>query len=147
MGATDIEAFVRQVFPAAFDFGFVIERVDLDGVCVALPIGPEHLRPGGTVSGPTLMTLADTAMYIAVLSRVGPAELAVTTSLNMNFLLRPQAQRLRCNCRLLKLGKRLAVGDALLTCDDRPEPVAQATVTYSIPRPSQDCDPPGHARG
>lgn len=133
MDAEALVVFIEAVFPAAGEFGFDIEHVGMDGVRVALPIGPEHLRPGGTVSGPTLMTLADTAMYLAVLSRVGPKALAVTTSLNMNFLRRPQAERIVCECKLLKLGKRLAVGDALIRCDDRPEPVAQATLTYSLP--------------
>ncbi len=133
MDAPSLEQFIDRVFPAAREFGFVIDRADADGVQVSLPINAGHLRPGGTISGPTLMTLADTAMYLAVLSRVGPEALAVTTSLNMNFLRRPQASRIVCTCRLLKLGKRLAVGDTLIHCEGQPDPVAQATVTYSIP--------------
>jgi uncharacterized protein (TIGR00369 family) len=133
MDAAALERFIDRVFPAARSFGFVIERADADGVEVTLPITAAHLRPGGTISGPTLMTLADTAMYLAVLSRVGPEALAVTTSLNMNFLRRPRADRIICRCRLLKLGKRLAVGDTLIYPVGESDPVAQATVTYSIP--------------
>lgn len=120
-------------FPQARNFGHTIERVDEHGIRVTLPIAVRHLRPGGTVSGPTLMTLADTAMYLAVLSRVGPRALAVTTSLNINFLRRPDCAIVAAECRLLKLGRRLAVGDVLLYGDDDPRPVAQANVTYSLP--------------
>jgi uncharacterized protein (TIGR00369 family) len=128
-----IEAFIAKVFPQALAFGFEIEHVDTEGIRLGLPIRPEFLRPGGTVSGPTLMTLADTAVYLAVLARVGPRALAVTTNLNMNFLRRPEASRLTATCRLLKLGRRLAVGEVHIVGDRDPEPVAQATLTYSIP--------------
>ncbi|MDX1695424.1 MAG: PaaI family thioesterase [Ketobacteraceae bacterium] len=92
-----------------------------------------HLRPGGTVSGPTLMTMADTGLYAAILAQLGPVALAVTTNLNINFLRKPEPGLLRAETRLLKLGKRLAVGEVSITCNDNPEPVAHVTGTYSIP--------------
>lgn len=108
-----------------------------------LPIGDQHLRPGGTVSGPTMMALADTALYVAILASLGPVALAVTTNLNINFLRRPPVRDLVAEARLLKLGKRLAVGEVSLFSDGQPEPVAHVTSTYSIPpdrgpRPSEE---------
>ena len=91
------------------------------------------LRPGGTVSGPTLMTLADTGLYSAILATLGPVAMAVTTNLNINFLRKPEPGRLRAETRLLKLGKRLAVGEVTITCNGDPAPVAHVTGTYSIP--------------
>jgi uncharacterized protein (TIGR00369 family) len=92
-----------------------------------------HLRPGGTISGPSLMTLADTAMYLAVLAMLGPVALAVTTNLNINFLRKPARADVIGQAKLLKLGKRLAVGEVTLYSDGDAEPVAHATGTYSIP--------------
>ncbi len=92
-----------------------------------------HLRPGGTVSGPTQMMLADTAAYFLVLSLVGPVPLAVTTHLSINFMRKPAPGPLEADARILKLGKRLAVCDVLL--GDPEAPVAHAQVTYSIPPP------------
>jgi uncharacterized protein (TIGR00369 family) len=94
---------------------------------------PSSLRPGGTISGPTMMALADFAMYVGVLASIGPVPLAVTTNLNINFLRKPAARDLIAECRLLKLGKRLAVGEVTIHSDGMEEPVAHATSTYSIP--------------
>jgi len=92
------------------------------------------LRPGGTISGPTLMALADFAMYIVLLSAIGPVGLAVTTSLNINFLRRgAPGHDVLAAARILKLGKRLAVGEIKLFSDGETEPCAHATSTYSIP--------------
>ncbi|KQP08137.1 phenylacetic acid degradation protein [Methylobacterium sp. Leaf99] len=92
-----------------------------------------HLRPGGTVSGPSMMALADYALYAAILSNIGPVALAVTTSLNFNFLRRPGPNGLFAEARLLKLGRRLAVGEVAITAPDSNELVCHATGTYSIP--------------
>lgn len=98
-----------------------------------LPIGGQHLRPGGTVSGPTMMALADTALYVAILASLGPVALAVTTNLNINFLRRPPVRDMLADARLLKLGKRLVVGEVTLFSEGQSEPVAHVTSTYSIP--------------
>jgi len=91
------------------------------------------LRPGATVSGPAMMTLADYALYAAILANIGPVALAVTTSLNFNFLRKPASGDLLAECRLLKLGRRLAVGEVLITADGNADLVCHATGTYSIP--------------
>jgi len=92
------------------------------------------LRPGGTISGPTLMALADFAMYIVLLSAIGPVGLAVTTSLNINFLRRgAPGHDVLAAARILKLGKRLAVGEVSLFSGDLPDPIAHVTAAYSIP--------------
>lgn len=96
-------------------------------------VGKKHLRPGDTVSGPTLMALADVAMYAALLGEIGLVPLAVTTSLNINFLRRPAQKDVIAEAKLLKVGKQLAVGEVMLYSADEPEPVAHVTCTYSIP--------------
>jgi uncharacterized protein (TIGR00369 family) len=92
-----------------------------------------HLRPGGTISGPSMMGLADLALYAAILAQIGPVALAVTTSLNFNFLRKPEARDLIAECRLLKLGKRLAVGEVSIFSEGSSDVVCHATGTYSIP--------------
>jgi uncharacterized protein (TIGR00369 family) len=130
--ADDIERFLVEHFPQAVGVG-VIEAVAVDGLRLRVPFRPEYLRPGGTLSGPTLMTAADTAVYFLILARLGPVPLAVTTSLDIHFLRRPAARDVIAEARLLKLGRRLAVGDVLLRVDGDSEPVAQANVTYALP--------------
>jgi acyl-coenzyme A thioesterase PaaI-like protein len=134
----DADALDRFMFEA---FGrpltWTIERVDLNGIRVRQPTGDADSRPGGTVSGPTLMSLADGVAYMVVLSRIGPAALAVTSNLTINFLRRPRLVDLVCDAQLLKLGRSLAVVDVLLYSDTgEPDalerPIAQATVTYSL---------------
>jgi uncharacterized protein (TIGR00369 family) len=131
MTADDIETFLAEHFAHA-TFGKIEELTD-EGLRMRVPFRPEYLRPGGTLSGPVLMGAADTAMYLLILSQIGPVALAVTTSLDIHFLRRPAARDLLVDARLLKLGRRLAVGDVLLRVDGEREPVAQANVTYSIP--------------
>ena len=92
-----------------------------------------HLRPGGTVSGPAMMALADYALYAAILATLGPVALAVTTSLNFNFLRKPGPTGLVAQARLLKLGRRLAVGEVAITAPDSEDLVCHATGTYAIP--------------
>ena len=101
-------------------------------------VAKKHLRPGDTVSGPTLMALADVAMYAALLGEIGLVPLAVTTSLNINFLRKPAQKDVYGDARLLKVGKRLAVGEVSLYSDGEAEPVAHVTCTYSIPPRNAD---------
>ena len=128
----EIEEFLAREFPQVS--GYSVTRVDGRGVEMRLAVEDRHLRPGGTVSGPTMFELADLAMYAAVLSRVGPVALAVTTGANIDFMRKPVAGRdLLAECRLLKLGNVLAVGDVLIRSEGTDEPVARAALTYSIP--------------
>jgi uncharacterized protein (TIGR00369 family) len=99
---------------------------------VRQPFRPELLRPGGTISGPAMMALADVTMYFAVLASVGPVPLVATTNLTINFLRRPTQRDLLAEAKLMKLGKRLAVGEVTLSSDGHPDPVAHVTATYSI---------------
>jgi uncharacterized protein (TIGR00369 family) len=136
--AMDVEAlerFLLREFPQAFhaESGLAIEAVWHGGARVRQAFKPQFIRPGGTISGPTMMALADFAMYVGVLSAIGPVPLAVTTSLCINFLRKPAARDLTAECRLLKLGKRLAVGEVTVRCEGSEAPVAHATATYAIP--------------
>jgi uncharacterized protein (TIGR00369 family) len=100
---------------------------------VRLTTGDRHLRPGGTVSGPTMMTLCDATMYVAILATIGPVALAVTTNLSINFLRKPEPGDLVAECKLMKLGKRLAVGEVSVYAIGSEELVAHCVATYSIP--------------
>ena len=132
MTAHEIEAFLAEVFPQVA--GYSIERLDDTGLTMRLSVADRHLRPGGTVSGPTMFELADLAMYAAVLSRIGREALAVTTGANIDFMRKPAAGRdLLADFRLLKLGRALAVGEVLIRSEDSDDPVARAALTYSIP--------------
>jgi uncharacterized protein (TIGR00369 family) len=112
---------------------YEIEEVWHGGCRLRLPYSDKSLRPGGTVSGPIMMALADFTMYVAVLSAIGWVPLAVTTNLTINFLKRPAARDLIAEARLIKLGKRLAVGEVGIRSDGMDELVAHVTSTYSIP--------------
>jgi uncharacterized protein (TIGR00369 family) len=136
MSVAELEAFLHEEFPQAFTAGgdISIERADGRSCALRQRYNDRMLRPGGTVSGPTLMALADFAMYVVLLSAIGPVGLAVTTNLNINFLRKgAPGQDLRAEARLLKLGKRLAVGEVTLLSGDSDEPIAHVTATYSIP--------------
>jgi uncharacterized protein (TIGR00369 family) len=115
----------------------VIEDAWHGGCRIRRKFSERSLRPGGTISGPTMMGLTDFAMYVAVLASIGPVPLAVTTNLNINFLRRPTPRDLIAEARLIQLGKRLAVGEVQIYCDGEDEMVAHATSTYSIPPPEQ----------
>ncbi len=133
MDKAALEAFLKRDFmQVAEDFDIVaVTEVGLD---VRMRVATRHLRPGGTVSGPSMFALADVAMYLAILSRIGPVALAVTTNCAIDFLRKPEAGRdLIAVSRLLKLGRQLVVGDVLLYSDGRAEPVARAGLTYAIP--------------
>ncbi|HKD31149.1 MAG TPA: PaaI family thioesterase [Xanthobacteraceae bacterium] len=131
----DLESFLRTEFPQAFSAGsgLSIEEVWHGGARVRQAYRQDFIRPGGTISGPTMMALADFAMYVAVLAAIGPVPLAVTTNLNINFLRKPGAADLLAEAKLMKLGKRLAVGEVAIRSVGAGELVAHATSTYSIP--------------
>ena len=134
--AISIEAFnalIQEELPFAWEQGFRVERLVAGEARVRMPIDAAHLRPGGTVSGPTMMGLADFTMYAVVLSRVGLQKLAVTTSLNANFLRRPLPRDLIAEGRLIKLGRRLAYGEVTICSEGEDEPVCHVTSTYSLP--------------
>jgi uncharacterized protein (TIGR00369 family) len=136
MNANEIGKLLHEVFPQAFypGCGLTIERVEYANIRVRRHFQEGYIRPGGTISGATMMELADFAMYVAVFSAVGPQPLAVTTNLNINFLRKPGKGDLIAEARLLKIGKRLAVGEVGIFSDGLPEPVAHVTSTYSIPQ-------------
>lgn len=123
----------RERLPFAVQAGFRTERLEEGLAICRAPFQDDFLRPGGTIAGPYLMGLADFAMYAAVLTMVGPVELAVTTNLNINFLRRPPPADIVADARILKLGKRLAVGEVGLRSDEEDDLVAHVTATYSIP--------------
>lgn len=133
MDRAALEAFLATEFrQVAADF--TIETLSPDGLSVRLNVCDRHLRPGGTVSGPAMFALADVAVYLAILSRVGPRALAVTTSCSIDFMRKPVAGvDLIADVRLLKLGRVLAVGDVLIRSDGGEVPVARASLTYSLP--------------
>ncbi len=133
MDAAALQAFLARDFGQVAE-DFVVQRVDTQGLTLRLKVAERHLRPGGTVSGPSMFGLADVAMYLAILSRIGPVALAVTTNCSMDFMRKPAAGRdLRAEARVLKLGRSLAVGDVLIFSDGQDAPVARAGLTYSIP--------------
>ena len=136
MNANEIGTLLHEVFPQAFypGCGLTIERVEYANIRVRRHFQEGYIRPGGTISGPTMMELADFAMYVAVFSAVGPQPLAVTTNLNINLLRKPRKGDMISEARLLKIGKRLAVGEVGIFSDGLPEPVAHVTSTYSIPQ-------------
>lgn len=129
----ELERIAIDKVPFMGQLGTRIEQLDGGSVRVRLPFHQDFLRPGGTVQGPVLMGLADLAMYYVVLSLIGPVELALTINLNCNFLRRPPPGDVIAEGRILKLGKRLAVGEVALYSDGDPEMVAHVTATYSIP--------------
>ncbi len=129
---SEIKAFLAQEFPQS---KATVEAVGQMAATVRLEVGVADLRPGGTVSGPTMMGLADVALYVALLGEIGIVPLAVTTSLNINFLRKPVAGKaLLAECKLMKLGKTLAVGEVALYSEGTAEPVAHVVATYAIPR-------------
>ena len=135
MGVAEIEQFLRREFPQVFSGDvFRLEHADGHTCLLRQRYSASMLRPGGTVSGPTLMALADYAMYAVLLSAIGPVGLAVTTSLNINFLRKgAPGHDVIAAAKILKLGKRLAVGEVSLMSAISPDPIAHVTATYSIP--------------
>jgi uncharacterized protein (TIGR00369 family) len=135
LNGEQIGELLAKEFPQAFypGCGLTIEKVTYGHVRVRRAFNADYLRPGGTISGPTMMELADFAMYVAVFSAIGAQPLAVTINLNINFLRKPARADLIADAKLLKIGKRLAVGEVAIYSDGGDEPVAHVTSTYSIP--------------
>jgi acyl-coenzyme A thioesterase PaaI-like protein len=128
---TEIVDFLAREFPQS---KCIVEEVGDRSATVSHPIGPAQLRPGDTVAGPLLMTVADVALYVAILGTIGLVPLAVTTSLTINFLRKPSARNpIVGECRLMKVGRILVVGEVALYSDRKEEMVAHAVGTYSIP--------------
>lgn len=128
----EIAAFLHQEFPQNTS---TVVSVGAMAATVRQEVGVKELRPGGTVSGPVLMGLADVALYVAILGEIGIVPLTVTTSLNINFLRKPAADRAVIGvCQLLKLGKSLAVGEVSLYSEGSDDLVAHVVGTYSIPK-------------
>ena len=133
--ADEIEDFLIREFPQIYAAGPVFKCVNVAPGTATLRFHPNetHLRPGGTVSGPSLFALADVAAYVALLAHIGPVPLALTTNLNINFLNRAEAVSLDGVCRILKLGRSLAMLEVSIERVDNRQLIAHATTTYSIP--------------
>ncbi len=130
----EMNRIMREEVPMAGNLGIQFESIEDGRATARLPFRDDLLRPGGTVTGPAMMAVADVVMYGAVLSRIGPVKLAVTSSLNANFLRRPRPGDLLADGRLIKCGRRLAYGEVTLVSADAPDdPVCHVTCTYSIP--------------
>lgn len=127
----EIIDFLANDFP---QFEATIEEVSNQSSIIRQPIQQKHLRPGGTVSGPTLFAVADSALYVAILGELGIVALAVTTNMNMNFLRKPSPDcDIIAKCTLIKVGKTLVIGDVFIYSDGDDAPIAHAVGTYAIP--------------
>ena len=132
LNKNDIQAYFDKRHPKGKSH-IRIEETGERSARLRLIVGKRHLREGNTVSGPSLMGLADAAMFVAILAQIGPVFAALTSNLNINFLRKPQPVDVIAECKLLKVGKRLVFGEVLLFSDGQNEPVAHVTCTYSIP--------------
>ena len=133
MDLAALRAFMAAEFPQVAD-EMIVDAADAHGVTLRLVAAERHLRPGGTISGPAMFGLADVAVYLAVLQRIGPVKLAVTTSASIDFMRKPPAGvDLLCTAEVLKLGRQLAVGDARIRAPGEEAVLARASMTYAIP--------------
>jgi uncharacterized protein (TIGR00369 family) len=135
MSVAELETFLDREFPQIHHGGrtYRIEEVGPLTARLRMEYHEKHIRPGGTLSGPSMMALADFGLYVVILAHIGPVALAVTTNLSFNFLRKPGQRALIAECRLLKLGKRLAVGEVSMMSEGTTDIVCHATGTYSIP--------------
>lgn len=135
MSASEIDALIANIFPQIHAGGQCLYVDDVTPGVAQVRLEPrdEHLRPGGTVSGPSLFSLVDVAAYVVVMGHIGPVALAVTTNCNINFLRKPEMRPLVCTASLIKLGKRLCVVEAGIRHVGEDDLVAHATLTYSVP--------------
>ncbi|WP_228382224.1 PaaI family thioesterase [Tistrella mobilis] len=124
---------IRDELPMAELLGIRIERIDDGSARGRLPATVQLIRPGGTLSGPALATLADVTFYAAIMGRLGPARMAVTSNLTINFLRRPAMVDVLSEARLIRCGRRLAYGEVSLYSDGDDEPVAHTTLTFALP--------------
>ncbi len=132
MSKPELETFMEKEF-SQVSKNFKILDLDLGSISMKMNVSYEHLRPGDTISGPTMFLLADISFYLATLSLIGPKSLTVTTNCSINFLRKPNKHDLTSKARVLKIGKTLSVGDVLIYSVDKTNPVAHASLTYSIP--------------
>ncbi|MDA5095687.1 PaaI family thioesterase [Aliiroseovarius sp. KMU-50] len=133
MSRDDLTKFLHEQFLQVAD-EFEVADVAPMQITMRKRVGDKHLRPGGTVSGPTMFALADVSMYLAILAMIGPKALAVTTNCAIDFMRKPRPDAdLIAHCKLHKLGRVLAVGDVLIHSEGDDAPVARASLTYSIP--------------
>jgi uncharacterized protein (TIGR00369 family) len=133
ISAEELMQLARDEVPIAGQLGILVEAVEPGSVTARVPYREEFVRPGGTIAGPVMMALADFVMWGVVLSLKGPLHLAVTTSLNINFLRRPLPGDLLAHGSILKLGRRLAMGEVSLYCGVEEQLVAHVTTTYALP--------------
>jgi uncharacterized protein (TIGR00369 family) len=135
MTVDEMTAFLDRDFAQIHTGGRTFEVLEVGPMRARLRMDyhERHLRPGGTISGPSMFALADLALYVAILAQIGPVALAVTTNLNINFMRKPAPRAMIAECRLLKLGKRIAVGEVALFSEGADDLVAHATGSYSIP--------------
>lgn len=133
LNKTEVMEFLDEVFPQVRN-SFSIDELEEKSIKMRLLVNDSHLRPGGTVSGPSMFSLADVSVYAMVLGMIGRQALTVTTNCSIDFMRKPKAGKdLIATGKLLKLGRLLAVGDVLLQSDGEDEIVARATLTYAIP--------------
>ena len=131
--AEGLAAYMAEIFPQVAE-DFAVDDLSTSGITMRLKVADRHLRPGGTVSGPAMFSLADVTVYALVLSRLGPRALAVTTNCSLDFMRKPEAGRdIIARGTLLKLGRSLAVGDVHMFSEGADHMVARSTMTYSIP--------------
>jgi len=135
LSLAEIDGFLRQEFPQLFIQGEIFSVTEIGaGTCrMRMAYHESQLRPGGTISGPAMMQLADVSIWVALLGAIGAVPLAVTTNLSINFLRKPEPRALISTCRMMKIGKSLAVGEASLTSEGSDDVVAHAVATYAIP--------------
>ena len=132
MSAADLQDFLAREFADISALGIIVERVDEQTITLRLPAESAMIRPGGTISGPTMFSLADVSVWLLILAQIGPVALAVTTSVGMNFFRKPPPGDLVAEGELLKLGARLAVGHVRLHAEGSRELVADASITLSL---------------
>jgi uncharacterized protein (TIGR00369 family) len=137
LNAADIESRIREWVPMAQDIDLKVEAVREGYARIRIPFQEKCIRPGGTISGPVMMTAGDTAMYAAMLASLGEVSMAVTSNFNINFLQRPEQKDLIAEGTILKLGKRIAFCEVGIRSEDSDELVAHATGSYSLP-PKKD---------
>jgi uncharacterized protein (TIGR00369 family) len=131
LNAAELESFFYEGFPMSAAGSIVVEELGDDDIRIRMRVGEGNLRPGATLSGPTLFTLADTVAWLLTVAHLGPGRDAVTASMTINYLRRPQLADLLGEGRLLKLGSRFSVVDVLVYSEGSPDPVVQASVTYA----------------
>jgi len=144
MDAAQLDEYLRGLFVGGVPW--TLTRVDEAGVTLRMEVDGMGTRPGGTVAGPTVVLLADSAAYAAVMSRVGPKPLAVTSNINVSFLRRPKVRPLIAEGKVLKVGRSLAFTEVSIFNEGDPEPVSHAVVTYSLSLADLDIDPSLTAR-